>query len=188
MRTTTLLLLGGLAVSAAAGRTAALHHSGAGVTGIRFAALVRGAMHRNHPGRVAMGAVSAPGAGGVPFTITLGADGGTGAVVLTRVAGGPPTPGRYPVGESAALDSAGGFRMLYLAGSATRPEGVFRGERGTLEITAGAGGRLGGRLEAEATGFLAEQPEDETRRVRVSASFGAAGYGLTPDEIGLSSR
>ena len=138
-----------------------------------FDAEVRGAVSARHSGRVVVGPVAAaigPGA----YTITLGASGETGAIVLTRLGSEPLRSGRYPVGESAALDAAGGFRVLYLAGTATRPEGVFRGESGTLDLEVEESGSVRGRVEVTASGFVAADPDDETRRVTVTASFGNA--------------
>lgn len=172
MRASLILLFGGAAVAAAAGTSAAPGGSRTERIGdAHFTAEVRGAIVRHHDGRVARGAAGRPRGPGVAFTISLGAEGGSGAIVLTRLGGGPPGPGRYPVGESAALDSAGGFRVLYLAGSATRPEGVFRAESGTVEIAAEGSGELRGHLDAVATGFVADDPDDETRRVTITADF-----------------
>jgi hypothetical protein len=137
----------------------------------KFSAEVRGARAASHGGRVSLGPVGRPGEPGSAYTITLGADDGDGAIVLTRLDGARPGPGRYPIGESAALDSAGGLRVLYLAGSATRPEGVFRGQAGTLEIASGTPGRLSGRFEFSATGFLADTPNDESREVSITGAF-----------------
>ena len=119
-----------------------------------------------------LGPVGRPGQPGAAYTISLGAAGGTGAIVLTRLGGGPPGPGRYPVGESAALDTAGGFRVLYLAGSATRPEGVFRAESGTVEIAAEGPGEVRGSVDVAATGFVADDPDDESRGITITAGFG----------------
>ncbi len=172
MRASHLLLIGGAAVAAATGATAPPRGTRPELIGdAHFTAEVRGAIVRHHDGRVAMGAAGRPRGPGVAFTISLGAEGGSGAIVLTRLGGGAPGPGRYPVGESAALDSAGGFRVLYLAGGATRPEGVFRAESGTVEIAAEGSGELRGHLDVAATGFVADDPDDETRRVTITAGF-----------------
>jgi hypothetical protein len=61
--------------------------------------------------------------------------------------------------------------VLYLAGSSTRPEGVFRAESGTVEIAAEGPSELRGHLDAVATGFVADDPDDETRRVTITADF-----------------
>ena len=142
----------------------------------RFSAEVRGARAARHSGRVSLGPVGRPGEPGSAYTITLGADDSEGSIVFTRLDGARPGPGRYPIGESAAVDSAGGFRVLYLAGSATRPEGVFRGHAGTLEIASSTPGRLSGRFELTATGFLADTPDDESREVSITGAFTGGRY------------
>lgn len=142
----------------------------------RFTADARGTVNAQHTGRVALGPAGRQGEPGASYTITLGADGAAGAIVFTRLAGARPEPGRYPIGESAALDSAGGFRVLYLAGDATRPEGIFRAETGTLDITAGGPGRVSGSFEFVASGFVADRPADESGRVRVTGVFHGTGY------------
>jgi hypothetical protein len=136
-----------------------------------FLAEVRGAHAAHHSGRVSLGPVGRAGEPGSTYTITLGADDAAGAIVFTRLGGAQPARGRYPIGESAALDSAGGFRVLYLAGSATRPAGVFRAHAGTVEITPGTAGRVGGRFTLSATGFVAEHPDDESREVSITGAF-----------------
>jgi hypothetical protein len=132
---------------------------------------VEGAHRATSTGRVAYGPVGRPGEPGASFTITLGATDAEGAVVLTRLDGITPAPGRYPVGDTDAVDRVGGFRALYLAGSATRPEGVFHANGGMVEITSATAGRISGHFELTATGFLADSPEDESRHVTVRGSF-----------------
>ena len=141
-----------------------------------FSAEVRGAYAGRHNGRVSFGPVGQPGEPGASYTITLGADDADGAIVFTRLGGVRPAPGRYPIGESAALDSAGGIRVLYLAGSATRPAGVFRAHAGTLEITDVGPDRLSGRFELSASGFLADRPDDESRAVTLTGAFTGVRY------------
>jgi hypothetical protein len=166
MKSPILLALG--LVTLSAGATLAPPHG--------FIADVRGAHEARLGGRVSLGPVGRPGEPGASYTITLGADAAEGAIVLTRVGAAAPAPGLYPIGESAALDSAGGFRVLYLAGTATRPAGVFRADAGTLEITEGAAGRVSGRFELSATGFLAEHPDDESRQVHITGAFSGVRY------------
>jgi hypothetical protein len=141
-----------------------------------FSAEVRGAHTAQLGGRVSLGPVGQPGEPGASYTITLGADHADGAIVLTRLGAGRIAPGRYAIGESAEVDSAGGFRVLYLAGSATRPAGVFRADAGTLEITTAGPGQVSGRFELSATGFLADRPEDETRAVNIAGAFTGVRY------------
>lgn len=136
-----------------------------------FRAQVDGDYSDRPTGKVAFGAIGLPGEAGATFTITLGAEGSAGAIVFTRLDGVAPRPGRYPIGNSAALDRAGGFRALYVAGSASRPRGVFHGEAGTIEITSAARDHVSGHFELTARGFLAEFSDDEHRRVTVSGAF-----------------
>ncbi|HEU5039905.1 MAG TPA: hypothetical protein VFT84_03730 [Gemmatimonadales bacterium] len=173
MRPRILLALGVATAAAAAALSPALA-PGQATAGddSRFSAEVRGAVTRHYSGHVVLGPVGRPGEAEAAYTITLGAEGGTGAIVLTRLGSEPLRPGRYPLGESAALDSAGGFRVLYLAGSATRPEGVFRAESGTVEIESADAGGIRGALELTATGFVATDPDDESREVRITARLG----------------
>jgi hypothetical protein len=132
---------------------------------------VEGAHRATSTGNVAYGPVGRPGEPGGSFTITLGARDAEGAVVFTRLDGVTPAPGRYPIGDTGASDRVGGFRALYLAGSATQPEGVFHADGGMIEITSATDGRISGHFELTATGFLADSPEDESRQVTVRGSF-----------------
>jgi hypothetical protein len=66
--------------------------------------------------------------------------------------------------------------VLYLAGSATRPAGVFRAHAGTVEITTGTMERVSGRFELSATGFLADRPDDESREVSITGAFTGVRY------------
>jgi hypothetical protein len=132
---------------------------------------VEGAHRATSTGSVAYGPVGRPGEPGASFTITLGARDSEGAVVFTRLDGAAPEPGRYPIGGTGAIDRVGGFRALYLAGSATHPEGVFHANGGMIEITSATEGRISGHFELTGTGFLADSPEDESRQVTVRGSF-----------------
>jgi len=136
-----------------------------------FWADVQGAYTATSTGKVAFGPVGRPGEPGASFTITLGAKDAEGAIVFTRLDGVIPGRGRYPVGNTVAMDRVGGFRALYLAGRAMRPEGVFHADAGTIEITSATDGRVSGHFELTATGFLAGSPEDESRQVTVRGSF-----------------
>jgi hypothetical protein len=132
---------------------------------------VQGAHRATATGRVAYGPVGRPGEAGASFTITLGAQDGEGAVVFTRLDGATPEPGRYAIANTDATDRVGGWHALYLAGSATKPEGVFQADAGMLEITSATEGRISGHFELTGTGFLADSPEDESRHVTVRGSF-----------------
>jgi hypothetical protein len=151
------------AVSPALGRAGASH----------FQASVSGSDSVSLTGRVAFGAAGRPGEPGSSYTITLGSDGGAGAIVFSRPDGATPGIGRHPIGEATVPDADGGFQALYIAGSAVDPRGVFRADSGTLQITSAADDRLSGQFELHATGFLSSSPDDETRRVAVSGAFTA---------------
>ena len=62
------------------------------------------------------------------FSLTLGADNETGAIVLARGHANRPAVGVYQVGEAA--EHRGDFRGQIVTGSVGRPTGVFRVERG----------------------------------------------------------
>jgi hypothetical protein len=181
MKPTAVLALGVLAfaVGAALAPTALPGPARAAESGASagsfFQATVTGADSGRATGRVAFGALGLPGEPGSSFTITLGADNARGAIVLTRRDGAAPVAGRYPIGEATALAAAGGFQAIYIAGAATDPRGVFRAESGTLHITSQAGDRMTGHFEMHAVGFLADEPDDETRRVTLSGAFTASG-------------
>jgi hypothetical protein len=170
MRSVTVLSLGLLAFVTGASLAPVLASEGRSDRS-HFWMDVEGAHPATVTGRVAYGVVGHPGEPGASFTITLGASDAEGAVVFTRLDGVTPAPGRYPIGDTDVVDRVGGFRALYLAGSATRPEGVFHADAGTIEITSAGAGRVSGHFELTATGFLSESPEDESRQVIVRGSF-----------------
>ena len=140
--------------------------------GSYFEAAVEGAVIARPSGEVAFGIVGDSAAGMAAFTITLGGEGSTGAILLTSLEGRMPAPGRYEVTDG-ALASATGFRGSYIAGSADRPSGLFRAKRGTLEITASSAGHLSGQFSFTGAGFLVLDPSDESSEVTVSGAFTA---------------
>ena len=170
MKSTTVIGLGLLAFVTGAGLAPGLASENR-TNKSHFWADVQGAYTATPTGKVAFGTVGKPGEPGASFTITLGAKDAGGAIVFTRLDGVTPAPGRYPVGNATALDQVGGFRALYIAGSATRPEGVFQADAGTIEITSISGSGVKGLFELTATGFLAGSPEDESRQVTLRGSF-----------------
>jgi len=140
--------------------------------GSYFEAAVEGAVIARPSGEVAFGIVGDSAAGMAAFTITLDGEGSTGAILLTSLEGTMPAPGRYVVTDG-GVAGATGFRASYIAGSADRPSGLFRAERGTLEITASSAGHLSGQFAFTGAGFLGLDPSDQGSEVTVSGAFTA---------------
>lgn len=166
------LSLGVIALSAGAFITAGVAAgSGAGpdraTRSSWFEASVVGGMSALPAGAVAFGVVGDSGSGVSAFTITLEGRDSSGAILFTSLDGRTPAPGRYELSDT----TTAGFRALYVAGSASRPTGLFRAERGTLEITAASAERISGHFTFTGGGFLAGDPSDEGSEVRVSGAF-----------------
>ena len=141
--------------------------------GSYFEAAVEGAVSARPSGKVAVGIVGDSASGVAAFTITLDAGGSAGAILFTSLEGRMPAPGRYEVTDG-AVAGATGFRASYIAGSAERPSGLFRAERGTLEITASNAGHISGQFSFTGAGFLVSDPSDESSGVTVSGAFTSA--------------
>jgi hypothetical protein len=132
-----------------------------------FEASVQGGMSARPAGDVAFGVVGDSGSGVSAFSITLGGEDSSGAILLTSLDGRMPAPGRYEVSDTADA----GFRAMYVAGSVERPTGLFRAKRGTLEITASGPEHISGHFSFTGAGFLASDPSDEGSEVKVSGAF-----------------
>jgi hypothetical protein len=132
-----------------------------------FEASVQGGMSARPAGDVAFGVVGDSGSGVSAFTITLGGEDSSGAILFTSLDGRMPAPGRYEVSDTAGI----GFRAMYVAGSAERPTGLFRAKRGILEITASSPEHISGHFSFTGAGFLAIDPSDEGSEVKVSGAF-----------------
>jgi hypothetical protein len=132
-----------------------------------FEASVEGGLSARPAGDVAFGVVGDTGSGVSAFTITLGGKDSSGAILLTSLDGRVPAPGRYELSDTAST----GFRAMYVAGSAERPTGLFRAERGTLEITASTAEHISGHFSFTAGGFLASDPSDEGFEVKITGTF-----------------
>lgn len=149
-------------------------------------AAVHGGVSARPAGEVAFGVVGDTASGVGAFTITLAGSDSSGAILFTSLDGRLPAPGRYELSDTAAV----GFRAMYVAGSAERPTGLFRAERGTLEITASSAERISGRFSFTGGGFLANDPSDEGSEVKVSGAFNEVlaptGSGDTPRHQALS--
>ena len=103
------------------------------------------------------------------FTISLGAGGASGSILFTRRSGAPLVPGTYKI--SAREDRTDDLRALVMTGSASRPTGVFQGQRGSLVVTYASEREIRGSFRLEATGFLAAAPEVEDRPITASGLF-----------------
>jgi hypothetical protein len=101
------------------------------------------------------------------FTITLGAEGSSGAILFTSLDDGIPLPGRYELNSSRDA----GFRASYVAGSAERPAGLFRADVGVLEITASSADHISGQFSFTGTGFMTSDPSAEDFRITVEGAF-----------------
>jgi hypothetical protein len=132
-----------------------------------FEATVQGGMSARPAGDVAFGVVGGSRSGVSAFTITLGGEDSSGAILFTSLDGRMPAPGRYEVSDTAGT----GFRAMYVAGSADRPTGLFRAKRGTLEIAASSPDHVSGHFNFTGAGFLASDPTDEGSEVKVSGAF-----------------
>ena len=147
--------------------------------GAQPSAMPRSAFHAEMAGEIntlASGEAHFGVSGGVAdapavFTISLGANGSDGSVLFTRRNGEPLTPGRYRISADDADGSA--VRALVMTGSPTRPTGVFQAGSGTLVIASASAREMRGSFRIEAEGFLASQPENEHRPIKVEGRFTA---------------
>jgi hypothetical protein len=138
--------------------------------GSYFEAAVEGAVSARPSGEVAFGIVGDSASGVAAFTITLGDESESGAIMFTSLEGKMPVPGRYEVTDGAGTGTSG-FRASYVAGSAERPSGLFRAVRGTLEISASSAGHISGQFSFTGTGFMVSESSDEGAEVTVSGAF-----------------
>lgn len=138
--------------------------------GSYFEAEVEGAVHARPSGEVAFGIVGDRSSGTAAFAITLDAEGSSGAILFTSLEGEMPAPGRYEVTDGTVAGGTG-FRASYIAGSAERPSGLFRAQRGFLEITVSTAHHLSGHFSFTGAGFLASDPSDEGSEVSVNGAF-----------------
>jgi hypothetical protein len=136
-----------------------------------FLAEMHGALHASPRGEATFGVIA--GRDGQPsvFTLSLGAAGANGSILFTRTQGGRIFPGTYAVGGRD--DGSDEIRALVMTGTATRPTGVFRGHSGYLIITSSSDNVIRGRFQVDATGFLASDPEDESRPMQATGMFTA---------------
>jgi hypothetical protein len=136
-----------------------------------FLAELHGDLHASPRGEARFGVIA--GRDGHPsvFTLSLGGGDANGSVLFTRTNGGRIFPGTYAVGGRD--DGSDEIRALVMTGTATRPTGVFRGHAGSLIITSVSDNVIRGRFQVDATGFLASDPEDESRPMQATGMFTA---------------
>ena len=142
-----------------------------------FRLTTTGAISVRDAGRDARyGMVPAEADGQPRLTVSLGATGARGALQLSMPGARLPAAGRYPV-RSALGEGTGGaaYTAGFAAGAPEHPLGWFHGESGTVTITRSENGRLSGRFEIQARGFLSTDLADEDRWVTVTGSFVAEG-------------
>jgi hypothetical protein len=132
-----------------------------------FEASVAGGMSARPAGEVAFGIVGDSASEVAAFSISLGGRDSSGAILFTSLDGRMPAPGRYELSDTATV----GFRAIYVAGSAERPTGLFRAERGILEITASSAEHLSGHFSFTGAGFQASDPTDEGSEVTIHGAF-----------------
>jgi hypothetical protein len=136
-----------------------------------FEASVEGGMSARPAGEVAFGVVGDSASGVSAFSITLDGKDSSGAILFNSLDGRMPVPGRYELSDTAGT----GFRAMYVAGSAERPTGLFRAERGVLEITASSAEHISGHFSFTGAGFMASDPSDEGSEVKVTGAFMSTG-------------
>ena len=119
------------------------------------------------------GAVEATMRGSSAFTpsaLTLSAGDGGGTVVFAGSDAAGLSSGTYDVSPDAKPPFV---NALFIAGTPSRPVGVFRGRVGALTVTTATEERLAGRFELEAVGVLADgdSPRTDSVAVRLTGSF-----------------
>jgi len=147
-------------------------------TAARFTLGTTGAIALNVAGDDARYGVIPPAVNGPPLVaVSLGATSSRAALTLYVPGNSVPAKGRYPI--RSAWDEKGfqaqAFRAGLVAGSPEQPLGWFHGESGWVTITEAAAGRMSGRFEIRARGFLSADPENENRWVTVRGTFEAHG-------------
>jgi len=135
-----------------------------------YLAEIHGDLHVSTRGEAKFGLVEAVDGTPAVFTLSLGANGSDGSVLFTRTNGTRFVPGTYSIG---GRDSADEILALVMTGSATRPTGVFRGKSGYLIVTSATDNVISGRFQVEGTGFLASNPDDESRPIKATGMFRA---------------
>ena len=101
-----------------------------------------------------------------------------GTLVFAASDGAGLTSGSYDVSRRSPGSRIPFVNTLYIAGTPSRPIGVFRGSAGALTITTATEQRIAGRFELDAVGVINDAGGDTARRtpkdsatVHVSGSF-----------------
>jgi hypothetical protein len=154
---------------ALAGAPAALHD------GSDFALTTQGGVTLTTTGSARFGIVQGNDQNPAFFSLTLGAEDGNGALVLSNVNGAIPLAGRYAVQSSDKRTAKPSFQALFIAGTPTEPKGVFHGESGSITIRRTSPGLIEGVFTIQARGFRAEAPDQDDISVTIHGTFVAHG-------------
>ena len=111
-----------------------------------------------------------------PSALTLSSGDGSGnggTLVFAASDGAGLTSGSYGVNSKGTTPFV---NTLYIAGTPSRPIGVFRGSAGALTVTTSTEQRIAGRFELEAIGVMGDgdetrSPTRDSATVRISGSF-----------------
>lgn len=136
-----------------------------------FLAELHGDVHASPRGKASFGTVEGRDASGDIFTLMIGTEESTGSVLFTRTRGDRFVPGTYAI--TGRDDGSDEIRALVLTGTATSPTGAFQGRSGYLIITSATDELIQGRFQVEAQGFLASNPDDESRPMQATGMFTA---------------
>jgi hypothetical protein len=168
MKTTILLGLGAVVALPMAALTL---ESGPDTAGSSFHATIRGELVTTVEGEARFGTARGNAAMPAVFTLALGTHSEQGSILFTRSNGGSLEVGTYAISDRG--DGTDALRALVATGSPTHPTGVFRGQAGTVVVTAASDSVLTGTFTITASGFLAAAPEIEGRPITASGAFRA---------------
>ena len=136
-----------------------------------FAGSVTGGLRAVMHGDATFGVVDGHGATPSVFTLSLGPKGKDGSILFTRTSGRRLIPGTYTI--TGRDDGSDDVRALIMTGSVERPSGVFRGHAGSITVSSMSDNVIRGSYRIDATGFVATDPNDESREVRAAGAFTA---------------
>lgn len=159
----------GLAATLATGTPARSAHDG----------VVQGALQANLAGQAVFGPVvgsqaCAGNSCSASFSLELGAYSDNGAVVFSRVSSVRPRAGTYTVvAFGPGAESLEQFHAMVSLGSVAAPLGAFRAVSGSVTILQSTDAKIVGRYEVKAVGFLAADPDNESRTITVRGGFTA---------------
>ncbi|MEP6573644.1 MAG: hypothetical protein ABJD11_13145 [Gemmatimonadota bacterium] len=135
-----------------------------------YSAAMHGVINATSQGEATFGAVPPAGQAPAVFSLELGAYSEQGSVLFTMKDGSRPTAGTYHVS-----DDRDAVHALIVTGAPSKPTGVFHANSGTLTITSSTATSITGSFVLDATGFLADSPDDEGRAMDVTGDFMADG-------------